>query len=143
VTFLGARTARPAKHVIRYIREAKGIIISPSNPIASIGAILAVSGIRLALQKTRAKVVGISPIVGGKTVKGPADKLMKALGLEPTALGVAKYYRDFLDTFIIDRVDRKLTHEIERLGVKTLATNTLMKTMADKIQLARIAISEL
>jgi LPPG:FO 2-phospho-L-lactate transferase len=143
VTFLGARTARPAKQVIRFIREARGVILSPSNPIASIGAILAVPGIRSALQKTRAKVVGISPIVGGKTVKGPADKLMKALGLEPTALGVAKYYKDFLDTLIIDRVDRKLAYEIEKLGIRAFATNTLMKTMADKMRLARIAISEL
>lgn len=143
VTFLGARTARPAKQVIRFIRDARGVIISPSNPIVSIAAILAVPGIRSALQKTRAKVVGISPIVGGKTVKGPADKLMKALGLEPTALGVAKYYKDFLDTLIIDRVDRKLAYEIEKLGIRAFATNTLMKTMADKMRLARIAISEL
>jgi LPPG:FO 2-phospho-L-lactate transferase len=143
VTFLGARAARPAKQVTRFIREARGVIISPSNPIASIGAILAVPGIRSALLETRAKVVGISPIVGGKSVKGPADKLMKALGLECTALGVAKYYKDFLDTLIIDRVDRKLAYEIEKLGIRAFATNTLMKTMADKMRLARIAISEL
>jgi LPPG:FO 2-phospho-L-lactate transferase len=143
VTFQGARTARPAKQVIRSIKEANGVIISPSNPIVSIGAILAVPGIRSALRKTRAKVVGISPIVGGKTVKGPADKLMRALGLQPTALGVAKYYKDFLDTFVIDRVDRKLGYEIEKLGIRAFATNTLMKTMADKIRLARIVVSEL
>jgi LPPG:FO 2-phospho-L-lactate transferase len=142
VTFQGARTASPAKHVLPFIREARVVIISPSNPIVSIGAILAVPGIRAALQRTRAKVVGISPIVGGKTVKGPADKLMKGIGLEPTALGVARYYEDFLDTLIIDRVDRKLAHEIEKLGVRTITTNTLMKTMADKIRLARMAISE-
>lgn len=143
VTFEGARSATPAKHVIESIAKARGVIISPSNPIVSIGAILAVPGIRSALQETRAKVVGISPIVGGKTVKGPADKLMKALGLKSTALGVAEYYRDFLDTLIIDRIDKKLAYEIERLGIRPVVSNALMRNMADKIRLARIAISEL
>jgi LPPG:FO 2-phospho-L-lactate transferase len=143
VSFRGAKIARPAKQVIRSIREANGVIISPSNPIVSIGAILAVPGIKSVLRKTRAKVVGISPIVGGKTVKGPADKLMKAVGLEPTALGVATCYKDFLDTLIIDRVDRELACDIEKLGIRAFATNTLMKTMADKIRLARTVISEL
>ena len=142
VTFEGARSARPAAHVIQHIAKARGVIISPSNPIASIGPILAVRGIRSALQETRAKVVGISPIVGGRTVKGPADKLMRALGLESTALGVAECYRDFLDTLIIDQVDKKLAHGIEKLGIRPLVTNTLMRTMADKVHLARIVMSE-
>jgi LPPG:FO 2-phospho-L-lactate transferase len=143
VIFEGAKSARPARHVVESIRTARGVIVSPSNPIVSIGAILAVPGIRSALQKTTAKVVGISPIVGGKTVKGPADKLMKGLGLKSTALGVAEYYRDFLDTLIIDRVDKGLARDIAKLGIKPVVTNTLMRKMADKIQLARKAIGEL
>ena len=143
VTFEGASSATPAEHVIKSIRGAKGVIISPSNPIVSIGAILGVPGIRSALQRTEAKIVGISPILAGKTVKGPADKLMKGLGLKSSALGVAEYYSDFLDTLIIDRVDKKLGPEIEKLGIKPVVTNTLMRKMADKIRLAKIAVSEL
>jgi LPPG:FO 2-phospho-L-lactate transferase len=142
VRFLGARSAKPAKHVMEAIAEAKGIIVSPSNPIVSIGAILAVPRIRGALQRTNAKVVAISPIVGGKTIRGPADKLMKALGLAPSALGVARLYRDFLDTLIIDRVDRDLASDIQNLGIKAVVTNTLMKTISDKVRLAKVAVSE-
>ena len=143
VTFEGALSAKPAKHVLESITEAKGVIISPSNPVVSIGAILAVPGIRSALQRTKAKVVGVSPIVNGKSVKGPADKLMRALGLKSTALGVAEYYRDFLDTLIIDRVDRKLAKQIEKVGVNPVVTNTLMRKKCDKIRLAKTAMSEL
>lgn len=142
VFFKGARSAKPAPNVLQSIAKAEGIIISPSNPIVSIGAILAVKGIRSALRKTSARIVGISPIVGGKTVKGPADKLMKALGIECTALGVAVLYRDFLDTLIIDEVDRKLAPRIRSLGIRPVVTQTLMKTLGDKVRLARIAVSE-
>ena len=142
VFFKGAASAKPAPRVLQSINHADGIIISPSNPIVSIGAILAVKGIRSALGKSSARVVGISPIVGGKTVKGPADKLMKALGIECNAVGVAKVYRDFLDVLIIDHVDRNLAPRIESLGIRALVTQTLMKTMRDKVRLARIALSE-
>jgi LPPG:FO 2-phospho-L-lactate transferase len=142
VVFRGAESARPAKHVAESIARAGGIIVCPSNPIVSIGAILAVRGIKSALRKTTAKVVGISPIIGGKTVKGPADKLMKAVGVEASALGVAECYRGFLDTLIIDRVDRELAPDIKATGIKPIVTNTLMKTMADKVRLAKVAISE-
>ncbi len=142
VFFRGAESAKPAKQVEASIAQADGIIVSPSNPIVSIGAILAVRGIKSALRKTKARVVGISPIVGGKTVKGPADKLMKALGVKPSALGVAEFYSAFLETLIIDRVDKELAPDIETLGIKAIVTNTLMRTMADKVRLAKIAVSE-
>jgi len=142
IFFKGAESAKPAPHVLKSIENADGIIICPSNPIVSIGAILAVRGIRPALRRTKARVIGISPIVGGKTVKGPADKLMKSLGVEASALGVAKLYRDFLDTLIIDKVDRELAPQIRALGIKTIVTQTLMKTIIDKIRLARVAVSE-
>jgi LPPG:FO 2-phospho-L-lactate transferase len=143
VSFRGARTARPAKQVIESIMKASGIIVAPSNPVVSIGAILSVPGIRSALRRTKRTVVGISPIIGGKTVKGPADKLMKACGIRPSAVGVANSYRDFLDALILDRVDQKLTTDIEQLGVRPVVTNTLMKTLNDKIRLARVALGEL
>jgi len=142
VVFRGTESAKPAKHVVESIARARGIIVCPSNPIVSIGAILAVRGIKSALRKTTGKVVGISPIIGGKTVKGPADKLMKAVGIEASALGVAECYNGFLDTLIIDRLDRELAPDIKATGVKPIVTNTLMKTMADKVRLAKVAISE-
>ena len=142
IIFKGAESARPTRAVLDSILKARGIIISPSNPIVSIGAILALRGIRSALKKTQAKIVGISPIVGGKTIKGPADKLMKAAGIEPTAVGVAQCYQDFLDSLIIDRVDRKLVPAIEALGIKPIVMNTLMKAMSDKVRLAKAAVSE-
>jgi LPPG:FO 2-phospho-L-lactate transferase len=87
--------------------------------------------------------VAISPIVRGKTIKGPADKLMKAVGIEPTAVGVAQVYRDFLDTLILDKQDKLLAKKVEDLGVRAVVTNTIMRTIADKVRLARIAIREL
>ncbi len=143
VIFRGDTSARPAKRVVESIAKATGIMICPSNPIVSIGAILAVRGIKPALRKTKAKIVGMSPIIGGQTVKGPAVKLMRAVGVKPSALGVAEYYRDFLDTLIIDRVDEGLVQDIEALGIKTIVANTLMRTIADKARLARIAVSEM
>ncbi len=143
ILFHGAKSATPAHGVLQSIREARGIIICPSNPIVSIGAILNVPRIHLALRKTRSKIVAISPIVRGKTIKGPADKLMKAVGIEPTAVGVAQVYRDFLDTLILDKQDKLLAKKIEDLGVRAVVTNTIMRTIADKVRLARIAIREL
>jgi LPPG:FO 2-phospho-L-lactate transferase len=142
VLFKGSDSAKPAPQVIQSINDASGVIICPSNPIVSIGAILAVRGIRAALGETKARILGISPIVGGKTVKGPADKLMKASSIDASAVGVARYYRDFLDALIIDKVDAQLAPQIRSLGIKPIVTQTLMKTLADKVHLARRAISE-
>ena len=143
VSFHGAKSARPARDVIRSIREARGTIICPSNPIVSIGAILNVPRIRDALRNTASKIVAISPIVRGKTIKGPADKLMNALGIEPTAVGVAEVYRDFLDVLILDRQDKRLVRKVEDLGIKAVVANTIMATLVDKIRLARTAVSAL
>ena len=143
VIFKGAQSAKPAPRVLQSLMKADGIIICPSNPIVSIGAILAVKRIRSALKKTEARIVGVSPIVGGKTIKGPADKLMKSLGTEPSAVGVAELYRDFIDTLIIDKVDQKLAPQIRSLGMKTIVSQTLMRTMSDKVHLARVALSEI
>ncbi len=143
VVIEGAESAYPAPGVIEAILEAEGVIICPSNPIVSIGPILAVRKIREALRETGAKVVAISPIIAGATVKGPADKLMKGLGIEPSAYSVADLYRDFLDAFILDEVDRKQKQKIEALGLKVITTNTIMRSLQDKAELARIALETL
>jgi len=143
IIFLGSRSARPARGVLQSIQQSTGIIVSPSNPIVSIGAILGVPQIRTALRKTESRIVGISPIIGGKTIKGPADKLMKSLGFKPSVVGIAEFYRDFLDTLIIDRVDEDLAKRIEKSGIRVVVTNTIMKTLSDKIRLAQTTVREL
>ena len=137
VKFEGIEKSRPAKGVITSILKSHTVILCPSNPIVSINPILSVPGIRKALKTTKAKVTGVTPIVGGTTIKGPADKLMRGLGFEVSPYGVALLYRDFLDTFIIDKIDEKKKDQIENLGIKVKSTNTIMKNITDKVRLAR------
>jgi LPPG:FO 2-phospho-L-lactate transferase len=136
VEFVGAPTAKPAPGVLEALLESELIILCPSNPIVSIGTILAVDGIRDALKQTKARVVGVSPIVAGAPIKGPADKLMRGLGLEVSAYGVAKLYADFLDTLVIDNADSSQIDRIKQLGIKVKVTRTVMKTLEDKVALA-------
>jgi len=140
VLFEGSREAKPAPEVVDSILNARLVVVSPSNPIVSIGTILSVKNVRDALRKTKAKVVAVSPIVGGAPVKGPADKLMKGLGLEVSAYSVARLYQDFIDAFIIDHADRNEKRRIEQLGLQVVVTNTIMKTRADKVKLAEIVL---
>ena len=140
VIFEGAQEARPAPQVIDSILNANAVIICPSNPIVSIGTILSVRTIRSTLKETEAKVIAISPIVGGSPVKGPADKLMRGLGLEVSACAVAELYQDFLDAFVIDQVDEAERDRIEKLGLHVVTTNTLMKSIEDKVRLARVVL---
>lgn len=137
VEFRGIENAKPIKRVIEYIEKAKKIIICPSNPIVSIGTILQVKGIKDALIKVKDKVYGISPIIEGLTVKGPADKLMKSCGLEVSCVGVAKLYKEFMGHFIIDSKDRDLRRKVEDLGIKVYCFDTLMTDLGKKIDLAR------
>jgi len=139
--FEGANEARPCDELMTAINEASGIIICPSNPIVSIGTILSLKGVRTALRETRAKIVAVSPIIAGAAVKGPAEKLMRGLGLEVSALSVASLYKDFLDTFILDAIDKEQQAQIETLGIKPIVTNTLMKTIEDKERLAEVALA--
>lgn len=137
VKFEGAEKSSPAKGVIDSILKSDIIILCPSNPIVSIGPILSVPGIRDALKNTKARVIGVSPIVDGGTIKGPADKLMRGLGLEVSPYGVAFLYRDFLDYFIIDTLDDAKKNQIESLGIKVVSTNTIMNRFMDKVRLAK------
>ena len=139
VVFAGASESRPAPGVLDAIKEAEAILIAPSNPIVSIGSILAIPGIHDALHEASGMVVAISPIVGGAPIKGPADKLMLGLKMEVSPAGVARYYRDFLDVMVIDQQDEHLIGAIEDLGIPAVATNTIMhdgaakKTLAQKV----------
>jgi LPPG:FO 2-phospho-L-lactate transferase len=140
VKFEGADNAKPSPKVIESILDSDAVIISPSNPIVSIGTILSVTGVKEALKERRTKIVAVSPIVGGRPIKGPADKLMQGVGLEVSAYGVAAFYHDFLGTFIIDRVDETEKVRIEGLGINVIVTNTIMREMEDKIQLAKVVL---
>ena len=137
VLFVGASQARPAPGVLDTIKDAEAILIAPSNPIVSIGSILAVPGIHDALHEASGMVVAVSPIVGGAPIKGPADKLMSGLGIEVSPVGVARCYRDFLDVMVIDEQDAHLVSQIEDLGIPAVATNTIMRDLDAKATLAR------
>jgi LPPG:FO 2-phospho-L-lactate transferase len=140
VEFLGADSANPASGVVESIRDSQLVVVCPSNPIVSIGTILAVNGVREALRRTGAKKLAISPIIAGAPVKGPADKLLRGLGFEVSAYSVAKLYSDFLDTFILDTADAAEKDRIEKLGIEVKVTNTVMKSLKDKIELARTVL---
>ncbi|HKW62861.1 MAG TPA: 2-phospho-L-lactate transferase [Candidatus Acidoferrum sp.] len=137
IRFAGIEQARPAPGVLEAIREAGRIIICPSNPLISIGPILAVPGVRQELRARKEDVVAVCPIIGGKSLKGPSDKMLAQLGYEPTALGVAKLYADFSGTLVIDPADKKDTGAISALGMRVQVVPTVMKTPEQKRKLAQ------
>src|SRR5712692_3173556 len=141
IRFAGVESARPAPGVLEAIATADRIIICPSNPFISIGPILAVPHVREHLRVHKDKVFAVCPIVGGKSLKGPSDKMLAQLGHEPTALGVAKLYADFTGTFIIDSADRTQAAPIAALGLKFAILPTVMKTQAQKRKLASALLS--
>lgn len=141
VEFAGSEIAKPGPGVLDTLFDADIVVVCPSNPIVSVGTILAVKGVRDALRQTKARVVGVSPIVGGIPIKGPADKLMRSLGFEVSAFGVAKLYSDFLDAFVIDSVDVAQKSRIEQLGIDVTVAPTIMKSLEDKFALAKITLN--
>ncbi|MCL5948896.1 MAG: 2-phospho-L-lactate transferase CofD family protein, partial [Candidatus Bathyarchaeota archaeon] len=142
VEFVGAATAKPSPGVLEAILDAEVVVVCPSNPIVSISTILAVDGVRDALRRTNARVIGVSPIVAGLPIKGPADKMLRGLGLEVSAFGVAKLYSDFLDTFVLDVADASQKERIEKLGVEVKVTNTIMNSFERKVELARVVLGK-
>ncbi len=140
VNFQGINESKPVDGVINLIKKAHRIIICPSNPIVSIGTILRVPGIKNTLSMVKEKVFGISPLIEGVPIKGPADKLMESIGLEVSSLGVAKYYQDFLGNFIIDNKDYRLKSKIEELGINCYCYDTIMTSLNKKIKLAKFII---
>jgi len=142
VELKGIRRARPAPGVLRAIQQAQVIVLPPSNPIVSIGPILQLRGVRDALRRTRARIAAISPIVGGAPIKGPAHRLLRGLGHEVSPFGVARLYRDFVDLFVLDRCDADHARRIEKLGLRTLVTDTIMSTPAKSRALAAAVLRE-
>ncbi len=139
VRWRGIERAHPTSQVLAALAGADAIIIAPSNPIVSIGPILAVPGLRGAIEAARttgAPVVALSGIIGGHALKGPADRMLASLGHEATALGVARLYAGLATGFVLDPVDARLVPEIERLGLRTLVTDTLMVDDASRARVA-------
>jgi LPPG:FO 2-phospho-L-lactate transferase len=137
IHFENIYSARPAPGVLEAIVDADRIIICPSNPLISIGPILAVAGIRQQLRARKDSVFSVCPIVGGKSLKGPSDKMLSQTGHEPSAHGVAKLYADFTGTFVIDPADKGAADSIRSLGMKVAVLPTIMKSTAQKRKLAR------
>jgi LPPG:FO 2-phospho-L-lactate transferase len=137
VEYAGAATATPAPGVLEAIRAARTVIVCPSNPITSIGPILAVPALTDALAETAASTVAISPIVGREAVSGPAGRLMAASGLPVSAAGIARLYARWLDILVFDERDRQQLPEILQLGVSPVTAQTIMATREDEVALAR------
>ncbi|HEX6269272.1 MAG TPA: 2-phospho-L-lactate transferase [Anaerolineales bacterium] len=130
--FEGVEKAEPAPGACDAIQSAGAVIICPSNPWVSIDPILATLS-----PFPKVQVVAVSPIIGGQTVKGPAAKMYRELGIEPSALAVANHYRDFATGFVLDNIDEQLEEDISRLNIRTLVTNTLMNSLDNRSQLAK------
>ena len=133
--FAGIEKAQPAQGVLDAIHQADAIVFCPSNPWVSIDPILNIEGLRLALANK--KVVAVSPIIAGQTVKGPAAKMFAELGLEPSAFAVAKHYQATISGFVLDVQDADWAGQVQALGIRTLVVNTLMKSTTDRHQLAQ------
>jgi LPPG:FO 2-phospho-L-lactate transferase len=137
VEYAGAPEARPAPGLVEAIGAADVVLVCPSNPVTSVGPILSVPGIVEALHGTRAPVLAISPIVGGRAVSGPAGRLMAARGLPVSALGIAQSYAPWLDVLIIDDEDAALAPSIEAAGPRPVVASTLMTGRVEEMRLAR------
>jgi LPPG:FO 2-phospho-L-lactate transferase len=140
VDLTAAERSQPAPGVLDALMNSRGIIIAPSNPIISIGPILAVRGIRDALHNTPAPVAAISPIVGGKALKGPADRMLASLGYGASAAAVAGLYHDIADVLVLDQQDAALRAEVESQGMKAVVTQTVMTSNDVKQGLARTVL---
>jgi LPPG:FO 2-phospho-L-lactate transferase len=138
--FEGVERAKPTPEVERALSTAELIVFAPSNPFLSIQPILAVPGLRGLLSKCPAPKVAVSPVIGGRAVRGPADRLLRDLGHEVSTFGVAKIYAGLVSCFVIDEVDRQEAPRIEALGLRVLVTKTLMNSAEDKKELARRTI---
>jgi LPPG:FO 2-phospho-L-lactate transferase len=141
VRFAGASEAEPAPGVVEAILAANTVIVAPSNPVTSIGPILAVPGIRAALRETSATVVAVTPLIGNAAVTGPAGVLMAAQGLPVSIAGLAQAYGDFLDILIADLRDQQAAGQLDRPGLRVHCANTIMKTAEDKAKLARTVLA--
>jgi LPPG:FO 2-phospho-L-lactate transferase len=140
VRFVGADDASPAPGVLEAIERADAILLCPSNPVVSIGPILAVPGIRQSLARRRAVAVGVSPIVGGGVLRGMADRMLPAIGVEVSAAGVAEHYREVMGGWVIDAVDAEQAEPVRELGLRVAVTDTIMVDDGASARLARAAL---
>lgn len=140
IRFAGAVQARPAPGVIEALERAERLIICPSNPLLSISPILAIDEIREVLRRRRHDVIAVSPIVAGVALKGPADRLLRELGHEPSAVGVARCYADIAETLVIDEVDAELAPRVVRQGLECIVAPTIMSTRERARALARFLV---
>lgn len=137
--FAGLAASAPSPEVLAAFEDAEAVVIAPSNPLVSIGPILGIPGMREAIAGARsrgARVAAVSPIIGGKALKGPADRMLAALGHESTALGVARLYADLCDVFVLDTIDADAAAAVEALDVRALVTDTIMTDDASRARLA-------
>ncbi|MEM1936623.1 MAG: 2-phospho-L-lactate transferase [Candidatus Caldarchaeum sp.] len=139
----GVEHARPTQAVLQAIDTADHVVLCPSNPLVSISPILSLEGVRERLRRVEAKILAVSPFVGGRALKGPAASMMVDLGLDPSPAGVARLYGDFLDVLVFDIADSSYVEEVRALGVKPVAARTVMNTLEDKVLLARTVLREL
>ena len=140
VDYDGAARARPAPGVLDVLRDADLVVVCPSNPVTSVGPILAVPGIAETLAATRARVAGVSPIVGGAAVSGPAAALMRARGWPVSPVGVARAYAPWLSTLLVAEQDAACASELGALGVRAVPTDVMMPDAAREIALARAVL---
>jgi LPPG:FO 2-phospho-L-lactate transferase len=137
VELRGINDAVPTDAVLEALAAADLVVFCPSNPVVSIGPILAVPGMCKALAASRAPRIAVSPIVGGRALKGPADRMLASLGHEVSAAGVARIYEGLIEGMVVDRVDEGERSEIEALGVRVLVTDAIMRDAPDRARLAR------
>jgi LPPG:FO 2-phospho-L-lactate transferase len=142
VRFAGADEARATPDVLAALDAADQIVVCPSNPIVSIGPLLAVPDVRRALAARRDDITAVSPIVDGAALKGPADRLMAELGIEPSVVGVARLYAPWVGTVVIDEADRARAPEVEAEGVRCVVTPTVMDSPERAAALARVVIDQ-
>ena len=139
----GIDAAQPGPGVLEALREAEAILIAPSNPIASVGPILALPGVREAVSARRERVAAVSPIVGGQSLQPPADEMLLGLGHEVSALGVARLYRDVARVFVLDRQDDVLAPQVRELGMEPIVVDTAMRDASTKRALAGATLEAL
>jgi LPPG:FO 2-phospho-L-lactate transferase len=139
--FEGAAQARPSPAALEAMGQAELVVIGPSNPLVSIGPILAIPGMREAVEGAPGARLGVSGIVAGKAIRGPADRMLASLGHEPSARGVAELYRGLVDRFVIDEADAALAPAIQALGMEVTVLPTIMRSDDDRAQLARSLVA--
>jgi LPPG:FO 2-phospho-L-lactate transferase len=141
VRLAGVGSARPAPGVIEALAGASAVVVCPSNPVVSIGPVLAVPGVGAAVQARRADTVAVSPIVAGRALKGPADRMMAELGHDPSVVGVARMWAPYAATLVIDEADRDRAAEVEEAGVKAVVGPTVMSGPEEAAALARLVLA--